>query len=201
MRIQDLISRAPADREEDRFIELKVVVRAHGHESTMWKKVLTWMRHTTLIMGDGFEFFAGNEKLVDDLSDDDGESWHSLDWKGDPELKAKGHAPVPEKVPPSQWMGGGLEITYPPIDGHPPFPPAWDGDTHKGHHRSCAVRVKHACSCGYEEFCKNRAALEQELVDRKATLESRTADVDRDLRELRAGYQADAVPSSHPTFE
>jgi hypothetical protein len=52
----------------------------------------------------------------------------------------------------------------------PPFPPVWLGDTHPGHRRSCAVRVKGACSCGFAQLPLSEQLLGRQPTGREAVL-------------------------------
>lgn len=57
----------------------------------------------------------------------------------------------------------------PTTDGHEegaqaPFPAAWPGDPHAGHHRSCAVRVKSGCTCGYADWLLTQITKDKALM-------------------------------------
>lgn len=177
MKVQDLIQNSPADREEERTAEIRVIIPVYGHESTCWKAVLRFMRHARLIHGYRLKFFAGGEELEDDMSDDDGEYWHHLDWK-DPKLRAQVEpvlgddgkrqelieTPRLDGQVRGPWMGAGIEITY-------------DTPERKGEEES----LTHLQAA--------REALKQDLEETRKALSIRIERVDRDLRELAAGYE------------
>lgn len=140
MKVQELIENSPADKEEQRFADIRVRIPVFGHEKQVWKAVLTLMRHAALAMGNKLEFYAGGELLEDSMEDDDAENWHSLD---------------PSEIPPPLPHKRGR------TDNGPPYPEVWKGDTHAGHAPWCAVRVKNHCGCGYEEWLQ-KAAREQQ---------------------------------------
>lgn len=97
--IQELMEKAPDDREQQRFIEVKLRIPSFGHERQVWGTVLSLMRVVQLKFGCKVQFFSGPMELTDTLADDEGESWHALDWTGDPELKGKSWQgpPKPQK--------------------------------------------------------------------------------------------------------
>lgn len=81
---QQLIREAGESKlgEADRSMDLRIEIRTHGKPSHLWKIALRLSRHIHVIFGDSVKFFTPkNEELLDDLSDDDGEYWHSLEWK------------------------------------------------------------------------------------------------------------------------
>lgn len=82
--------------EADRSMDLRIEIRTHGKPAHLWKIALRLCRHIHVIFGDSVTFMTtGNDELVDTMEDDDGEYWHSLDWR---EGKPVEH-PVPEADP------------------------------------------------------------------------------------------------------
>lgn len=68
--------------EADRSMDLRIEISTHGKPSHLWKIALRLQRHIKVIFGDSVVLMTlGNDELVDTLEDDDGEYWHSLEWK------------------------------------------------------------------------------------------------------------------------
>lgn len=71
-----------SEGEADRSMDLRIEIRTHGKPAHLWKIALRLSRHIRVIFGDAVIFMTmGNDEVVDDLTDDDGEYWHSLDWR------------------------------------------------------------------------------------------------------------------------
>lgn len=73
-----------SEGEADRSMDLRLEIRTHGKPVHLWKLALRLQRFIHVSFGDTTIFMTmGNEELVDDFTDDDddGEYWHSLNWK------------------------------------------------------------------------------------------------------------------------
>lgn len=67
-------------------MDLRIEIRTFGKPAHLWKIALRLARHIHVIFGDSVIFMTlGNDEISDTMEDDDGEYWHSLDWKGEGE--------------------------------------------------------------------------------------------------------------------
>lgn len=72
-----------SEPEANRSMDLRIEIKTHGKPSHLWKLALRLCRHVMVTFGKDAVIFMtfGNEEIIDTMEDDDGEYWHSLDWK------------------------------------------------------------------------------------------------------------------------
>lgn len=108
-------SRKTANKEEEREFVLIIKFKMFGKLDQCWKTALSVYRNLRTMMGNMVTFcMQDGQELTDSFSDDDGEMWHSHDWKADPD-------PRDEQRHPDITEGHPAERKYfqPTISGEP----------------------------------------------------------------------------------
>lgn len=97
---QELIKKASLGKsqEEYRAIDIVIRIKTYGKVDQLWKMAQSIWRHLRVSCGDTFSFYMPDgEKITDDYSDDEGEMWHSHDWKADPDVRPEPAISVGER--------------------------------------------------------------------------------------------------------